>query len=91
MKTPQIKTSKCLSILLVAASASLMLATPSHASTLTTYTYTSQFTYWANSWGSANWASYAALDGSGIKFEFTTAAPLISVGCSNYSCQVVSG
>jgi hypothetical protein len=57
---------------------------------LTTYTYTAPWSYWANSWGSSNWASYAALT-QGLTFEFTTSAPLISVGCGtnsyNISCQ----
>ncbi|MCV2369822.1 PEP-CTERM sorting domain-containing protein [Roseateles oligotrophus] len=46
-----------------------------------TYTYKAPITYWANSWGSANWAHYGGLDGSGIEFEFTVAGPLINAGC----------
>lgn len=76
------KISRHPSILLAVASASLMLATPTHASTLTTYTYTAPITSWYDSTGH-NWQLYAGLDGSGIKLEFTTAAPLINVGCGS--------
>jgi hypothetical protein len=69
-------------------SLTLLITTASSSFAVPTYTYTAPITWWANSWGSANWASYAALDGSNIKFEFTTAAPLTDFGCSHsYSCQ----
>lgn len=76
------KTKKYLSIMLVASSASLMLAAPTHASTLTTYTYTAPITSWYDATGH-NWQLYAGLDGSDIKLEFTTAAPLINIGCGS--------
>ena len=72
-----------------AAALALLGAACAPALALTTYTYTAPITYWANSWGAANWASYAALDGSGISFEFTTTAPLTSVGCLGVNCDSV--
>lgn len=63
-----------------ALAATLWGAMSTSALAVTTYTYSAPWTYWANSWGSANWASYASLT-QGLTFEFTTAAPLISVGC----------
>jgi len=73
--------------MLAAAAATLIMTTPAHATVI--YSYTAPITYWANSLGNSSWYNYAALDGSGIQFEFETAAPLISVGCgSGVGCQV---
>jgi hypothetical protein len=57
-----------------------VLAQTASAQTHTTYTYTADWTYWADNAG-INRPLYAGLDGRGIKFEFTTAAPLSLVGC----------
>ena len=68
---------------LVAAS---LLSSVAHAMQMT-YTYTAPITSWYDATGH-NWALYAGLNAP-IKFEFTTAAPLVSVGCIGVNCAPV--
>jgi hypothetical protein len=66
--------------------AALLLSTTVQAAPMT-YTYTAPITSWNDATGH-NWALYAGLNAP-IKFEFTTAAPLVSVGCVGVNCAPV--
>lgn len=68
---------------LIAAS---LISTAAHALPIT-YTYTAPITSWYDATGH-NWALYAGLNAP-ITFAFTTAAPLVSVGCIGVNCAPV--
>lgn len=55
---------------------------------IATYTYTAPIGGPFNNTGVGSFALYGALDGSGIKFDFTVAAPLVSKGCAGASYNV---
>ena len=77
--------------LLLAATLAGAAASLSAQAAAVTYTYTAPITSWINSYGFGSWALYGGLDGSGISFDFTVAAPLNNIGCGagpiNVACD----
>lgn len=75
---------KQLRLALIGALAAIGWSTFAHAG-LTTYTYTAPITSWYDATGH-NWQLYAGLN-SDLRFEFTTATPLVDVNCGPNQCQ----